>query len=95
MRKSLAECNKENELQAQELQKLGNEAFLRPSGIATFDSDLLRILQQGPIHGHKILEVMGVNLQDGEAVRAVSKQIELMEHHGFIVKGARGWRLVK
>jgi hypothetical protein len=95
LRRSLAERNHENERQAQELQKLRSEAFLRPSAIATFDPDLLRVLQAGPIHGHKLLEAIGINLQDGEAVRAIMRQLELMEHHGFIAKGARGWRWLK
>ncbi len=92
LRRSLADRTKENERQAQELQKLQNEAFLRPTGIATFDPNLLRVLQAGPKQGYQLLEAIGVNLQDGEAVRTITRQLELLEHHGFIAKGARGWR---
>ncbi len=95
LHRSLAERTKENERQAQELQKLQNEAFLRPAGIATFDPELLQVLQSGPKQGYQILETIGVNIQDGEAVRAITRQLELMEHHGFIAKGARGWRWLK
>ncbi len=86
---------KDNDRLAQELEKLRNEAFLKPSGDVALDPELLQVLQAGPIHSHKLLDALGINPQDAEAVRAITRQLEDLERTGFIARGARGWRWLK
>ncbi len=54
---------------------------------------LIQVLKvNGPIHGARLLEILGVEPSDLEITLAVSKQLEILEAHGRIKKGARGWR---
>lgn len=86
---------RDNDRLSQELQKLRNETFLRPSGDVALDPELLQTLQAGPIHSHKLLDALGIDQGDAEAVRAITRQLEDLERTGFIARGARGWRWLK
>jgi hypothetical protein len=52
------------------------------------------IKDHGPIHDASLLEAMGVASTDLAMIGAISSQLELLEKHGRILKGARGWRWV-
>ncbi len=78
--------------QEAELRKLRGAAFLQPTWDADIDSDLLRILHDGPIHDHRLLAALGIEPRDTEAVRAVSKQLQILETMRFISKTPHGWR---
>jgi len=78
--------------QEAELRKLRGSAFLQQSWDADIDSDLLRILRDGPIHDHRLLAALGIEPQDTEAVRAVSKQLQILEAMGFISRTTQGWK---
>jgi multidrug resistance efflux pump len=47
-----------------------------------------------PIHEARLLEILGVDASDLAMIGAISAQLELLEGHGRIKKGARGWRWV-
>ena len=72
-----------------ELRKLRGAAFLQPVWNADIDSDLLQALRAGPIHDHRLLDLLGAT--DPEAIRAISRQLQIMEAGGFISRTARGW----
>ncbi len=95
LRRSLAECTRDNDRLSHELQKLRNEAFLRPAGDVTLDPELLQTRQAGPIHSHRLLDALGIDPVDAEAVQAITRQLEDLERTGFIARGARGWRWLK
>jgi hypothetical protein len=82
--KELLLSQKENELR-----KLRGGAFLQPSWDADIDSDLLKALRAGPIHDHRLLDLLGVTDQD--AIQAVSKQLQILEASGFISRTSKGW----
>ena len=75
--------------QEAELRKLRGAAFLQPSWDADIDSDLLRALQAGPIHDHKLLDTLGAGTP--EAMRAISRQLQILETSGLIIKTPKGW----
>jgi len=75
--------------QEAELRKLRGSAFLQPAWNADIDSDLLQAIRAGPIHDHKLLDLLGAT--DQEAMRAVSRQLQILEATGFITKTTRGW----
>jgi hypothetical protein len=75
--------------QEAELRKLRGSAFLHSSWDADIDSDLLKALKAGPIHDHKLLDHLGATDQD--AMRAISRQLQILETAGFIARTARGW----
>jgi hypothetical protein len=95
LQKSNRDLAQELEVQEQELQRLRNEAFLQSSGEAALDEDLLLLLQAGPIHSPKLLEMLKINPSDAQTVRAITRQLEVLEATGFIARGPRGWRWLR
>lgn len=77
--------------QEAELRKLRGMAFMTPTGSADIDSDLLKVLKAGPIHDHKLLELLGAD--DPEAMRAVSRQLQILEALGVVSRTSKGWSL--
>ncbi len=49
----------------------------------------------GPVHEARLLEILGVEPSDLDMTLAISKQLEFLEGHGWIKKGARGYRWTK
>jgi hypothetical protein len=74
-----------------ELRQIRGAAFLDPAGYADVDLELLKVLRAGPIHDHKLLDRMGAT--DPNAMRAVSRQLQLLEKAGLITKTSRGWSM--
>lgn len=93
--KSNRDLARELERQTKELQRLKDEAFLQPSGEADLDPDLLSLLQAGPIHSPRLLEALKIDPADAQKVRAITRQLEMLEATGFIGRGPRGWRWQK
>jgi hypothetical protein len=52
------------------------------------------IKDHSPIHEARLLEILGVDASDLAMIGAISAQLELLEGHGKIRKGARGWRWI-
>jgi hypothetical protein len=75
--------------QETELRKLRGSAFLQPTWDADIDSDLLKAIRAGPVHDHRLLDLLGATDQD--SMRAVSRQLQILEAAGFIANTAKGW----
>jgi hypothetical protein len=75
-----------------ELRRIRDTAFLAPAGEAALDPQLLQILRKGPIHEHRLLDALQVSADDILAIRAVSRQLSILEATGFAAKGPNGWR---
>ena len=74
-----------------ELRRMRNKEHIEPHGRAAYDPKLLQALVDGPIHDHQLLDALGIDLQDYEAIRAVSAQLQSLEVTGLIKKISRGW----
>jgi hypothetical protein len=75
-----------------ELRRIRDTAFLAPSGEAALNPDLLKILRKGPIHERRLLDALGISEDDALAVRALSRQLSILEATRFAAKGPNGWR---
>ncbi|MFZ3148714.1 MAG: hypothetical protein WA137_06700 [Methanothrix sp.] len=72
-----------------ELQKLRGGPFLHKSWDTGIDADLLKALRAGPVHDHRLLDILGAT--DPEAIRAISRQLQILETSGFIARTTKGW----
>ncbi len=75
-----------------EIRKARDAALLEPQGAAALDPELLRVLKAGPIHEYRLLQAMNIGENDSPAIRAISRQLSLLEASGLIANGPRGWR---
>jgi hypothetical protein len=64
-------------------------------GERRLDQELIATLQRGPAHDYRLLEILGIDPRDSVQVAAVQKQLQVLEFHGLISKGARGWQWQK
>jgi hypothetical protein len=64
-------------------------------GERELDQELIATLKRGPLHDYRLLEILGIDPKDTVQVRAVQKQLQVLEFHGFISKGPRGWQWLK
>ena len=59
------------------------------------DAELIATLQRGPAHDYRLLEILGIDPQDTTQVAAIQKQLQVLEMHGLLSKGPRGWQWLK
>jgi len=65
-------------------------------GSRRHDEELIKILKYGKaIEGYTILEKLGVDPRDSEAVKLVNNQLESLRRFGLVEEGAYGWRWIK
>jgi len=78
----------------QEVRQLRQAAFLDEQfeGERNIDSTIAAVLRRGPTHNYRLLEILGVDPKDADRVKAVHKQLEILELHGLITKDRHGWR---
>ncbi len=76
-----------------ELRKLRGAAFLQESWDADIDLDLLQVLKSGPVHDHRLLDLLGATAP--ESVQAISRQLQILETTGFIRRTSKGWQWQK
>ncbi|MEM3378083.1 MAG: hypothetical protein QXV09_01985 [Candidatus Bathyarchaeia archaeon] len=87
--KRLAE-NLDNELKRYRAQPFLQENF---EGIRKFDKALIELLRKGGAYSQEqILAHLGIDPADAELVRAVDKQLEILEAYGLVEYKGRGWR---
>jgi predicted transcriptional regulator len=60
-------------------------------GERRLDAELITTLQRGPAHDYRLLEILGIEPGDTVQAAAVQKQLQILEMHGLISKGPRGW----
>lgn len=64
-------------------------------GIRSHNKDLIDLLKKGgTFDSYKILEALGIDPNDSDLVKAISRQLEDMEAYGFIESTSRGWKWV-
>lgn len=66
-----------------------NESF---EGERRLDAEILAVIRRAPTHDYRLLDVLGTGPQDTEQIKAVHKQLEVLELHGLIRKEKQGWR---
>jgi len=78
-----------------ELRRYRAQPFLEPhfEGIRRFDRELIELLRKGEtLSEEEILDKLGVDPSETEYVKAVSKQLEILEEYGLVEFSGRGWR---
>ena len=78
-----------------ELRRYRAQPFLEPhfEGIRRFDRDLIELLRKGEtLNEEEILDRLGVDPSETEYVKAISKQLEILEEYGLVEFTGRGWR---
>ena len=74
-----------------------NLAFIDDDAeVLELNARLIDVIQtQGPIFETRLLEVLGIEPNDLQSLRAISIQLEFLERHGKIRKSPRGWRWMR
>jgi predicted transcriptional regulator len=78
-----------------ELRRYRAQPFLEPSfeGIRRFDRELIDLLRSGETFSEEeILDRLGVDPSETDYVKAISKQLEILEQYGLVEFTGRGWR---
>jgi predicted HicB family RNase H-like nuclease len=62
-------------------------------GVRRFDVKLIKLLKREGTHSNdEILEHLGIDPEDVDLVKAVDKQLELLERYRLVEYTGRGWR---
>ena len=65
-------------------------------GTRRHGEELIKILKHDKtIDGYAILEKLGIDPRDSEAVKLVNNQLESLRRFGLVEETARGWRWIK
>ena len=76
-----------------ELFKLRNQAFSVAGSEGKRTYDVIPILKRGQtVSSYKLLQELGVDPEDAEAVRLISNQLEELRRFGLLKETANGWR---
>ena len=104
LREELGEERKKNrrldlvvEKLERELRRYRAESFLEPDfkGIRRLDRELVETLRDsGVLSNEEVLSKLGIDPSEHEAVKAVSKQLEILESYGLVQPTPRGWRWI-
>jgi chorismate mutase len=80
-----------------ELRRYRNEAFIEDKfeGVRKYSKELISILKQGGVtDSYSLLEKLGIDPNNIDLVKAVSKQLEELEEFGLVSSTQRGWRWI-
>jgi len=78
-----------------ELKRYRTKPFLEEDfeGVRRFDKELIDLLRKGGSYmGEEILTQLNIDPSDTELVKAVNKQLEILETYGLVEYVGRGWR---
>jgi predicted nuclease with TOPRIM domain len=78
-----------------ELKKYRAKPFLDEDfkGVRRFDKELIDLLKQGgSLSGDEILTNLNISSSDTDLVKAVNKQLELLENYSLVQYVGRGWK---
>ncbi|MEM2164883.1 MAG: hypothetical protein QXH09_04225, partial [Candidatus Bathyarchaeia archaeon] len=82
--------NLDNELRRYRAVPFLEEHF---EGVRRFDKELIDLLRGGGVYSdEEILARLNIDPSNAELVKAVSKQLELLEEYGLVEFTGRGWR---
>ncbi len=80
----------QEDLQIYRLQPFFDEKF---EGIREYERTLIDVFRRKRfIKTDELWHTLGVNSRDSDAVKAISRQLENLEHYGLIKKTYEGWR---
>ncbi len=89
MLKRLVE-NLDNELKGYRAQPFLDESF---SGIRKYDKELIDLLKEGgSITGEELLIKLNIEPSQTDLVKAINKQLEMLENYGLVEYVGRGWK---
>jgi hypothetical protein len=76
--------------------RMQNSAFLgEPRGKIHLDDNLVALLRTRPFwKADQLLDALGLNPRDADAIRIVSKQLQILAAVGVISETGRGWKWV-
>jgi hypothetical protein len=80
-----------------EIFKLRNRVFqeVDQDGIGEYDARLVDLLRQGKtVDSYRLLEAMGIDPGDSEAVKLVGNQLEELRRFGLVKETSNGFRWV-
>jgi transposase len=87
--KNLAE-NLDNELRRYRARPFLEEGF---EGVRRFDKDLIDLLRKGGSYTQEqILAHLNIDPSDSDLLKAVNKQLEVLEGYGLVEYRGRGWK---
>jgi hypothetical protein len=78
-----------------ELKRYRAKPFLEEDfkGVRRFDKELIDLLKQGgSMSGDEILTRLNISSSDTNLVKAVNKQLEVLESYGLVEYVGRGWK---
>lgn len=81
-----------------ELKRYRSKAFIDDEfeGSRKYNKEIAAILRRGAtIDSYKLLEELGIDPNDSDLVKAVSRQLEDLEAYGLVTSTPRGWRWAK
>ncbi|MEM2182792.1 MAG: hypothetical protein QXQ62_01485, partial [Candidatus Bathyarchaeia archaeon] len=82
--------NLDNELRRYRAASFLEEHF---EGVRRFDKELIELLRGGGVYNdEEILARLNIDPSNADLVKAVSKQLELLEEYGLVEFTGRGWR---
>lgn len=80
-----------------EVFKLRNQLFASPmpTKLGDIDAKLMAALRSGGTWANReILQELGVDANDIEAIEIVTKQLQILQDHGLVRESARGWKWI-
>lgn len=77
-----------------DIKRLQSREWVGEADRREFSEDLINILHAGPVHERRLLESMHIDKADIDAVRALSKQLEMMERFGLVRLTKSGWQWI-
>jgi len=81
-----------------ELRRYRAKPFLEEGfeGVRRFQKELVELLRDsGVLSNEEILSRLGIDPSEHEAVKAISKQLDILESYGLVQPTPRGWRWVE
>ena len=85
-----------------EVRRYRSQPFLAEDfeGIREFDRELVKVLRESkaidgkpkPVNDQDIMRYLGVGLGESEALKALSRQLAILESYGLVESTTRGWR---
>jgi predicted RNase H-like nuclease (RuvC/YqgF family) len=98
----LKKLRKENRLQKKLIENLDNEVknlrakpFLKEDfkGIRELDKELITLLKGGRAYsGGEILNFLSIAPSETDQIKAINKQLEILENYGLVEYGGKGWK---
>lgn len=80
-----------------ELRRYRAKPFLEEDfrGVRRFQKELVQLLRDsGTLRNDEILFRLGISPSEHEAVKAISKQLDILESYGLVQSTTRGWRWI-